>query len=113
MRVINKTKNIILAEDAVIADTAFSRLRGLLGKEDLPSGRALIIKPCSSIHTFFMRFAIDAIFVSRSYRILKCYHNLRPWRLSRLFFSAGFCVELPAGCLLSKNTQENDLIEIA
>ncbi len=71
VKIINKTKNTILAEEAYIADTVFSRVKGLLGKQSLDEGSALIIKPCNSIHTFFMRFPIDVFFVDRNNKIVK------------------------------------------
>ena len=63
-----------------IADTPLSRLRGLLGRAGLEAGEALLIRPTWSVHTFFMRFPIDVVFVDRDLRILAVKPNLRPWR---------------------------------
>ena len=112
LKVTNQTRSRLLAEEAVIAATPFSRLRGLLGKANLASGSGLILKPCNSIHTLFMRFAIDAAFVDRQNRIIKIYSQLKPWRLSAIFFNSALCLELPAGTLSATQTEEGDQIQI-
>src|SRR3989338_6279649 len=63
MRIINKTKNTVIAEQAAMADTVLSLLKGLLGRDSINPGEALIITQCRSIHMFFMKFGIDVIFV--------------------------------------------------
>ena len=75
-----------------------SRRRGLLGREALSEGTALIIAPCSAIHTLFMRFAIDVIFAARDGTVLKTCSALSPWRI-RLAFGAFAVIELPAGTI--------------
>ncbi|HLD40830.1 MAG TPA: DUF192 domain-containing protein, partial [Candidatus Omnitrophota bacterium] len=84
-RVINLTKNTVVAQNAGIADNLFSRMRGLLGRKSLNLQEGLILRPCNSIHTFFMRFPIDVVFLDRYDLIIKVYHSLSPWRLSRTF----------------------------
>jgi uncharacterized protein len=70
----------IVCERCVLADTALVRMRGLLGRRSLPSGDGILLRPASSVHTAFMRFAIDAVFLDRDLRVLKVASNLRPWR---------------------------------
>lgn len=84
---------------ATTIESAFdsaSRRRGLLGRSHLPDGSALVIAPCSAVHTCFMRMAIDVVFVSRQGRILKVYEALAAWRIG---FAVGAfaAIELPAG----------------
>ena len=62
-----------------VADSFFTRLRGLMGRKSLADGQGLLIAPCSSIHMCFMRFAIDAVYIDRDYEILKIVSGLRPW----------------------------------
>ena len=62
-----------------VADSFCTRLRGLMGRKSLEEGHGLLIAPCSSIHMCFMRFAIDAVYISRDYEILKIVSGLRPW----------------------------------
>ena len=72
----------VLASAVEVAGTSDTRRRGLLGRDSLDPSAALIIAPCSAIHTFFMRFVIDAVFVDRTGRVLKVVHRLKPWRIA-------------------------------
>ncbi len=112
MKIVNKTKNIILADETIIADSPFKRMQGLLGKKGLKAGEALIIKPCNSIHTFFMRFAIDVLFVNKDNRIVKAISGLRPFRLTGIYYHSVFAVELTAGIIRSTATCPGDLLSI-
>jgi uncharacterized membrane protein (UPF0127 family) len=99
---------------AISIETAFdspSRRRGLLGRVDFPRGAALIIAPCGSIHMFFMRFAIDVIFVARDGRILKACSNVRPWRIAGAW-GAFAAIELPAGTVDRTGARRGDYLEI-
>jgi hypothetical protein len=66
---------------ARVARTFWQRLRGLIGLKGLKPGEGLLIERCSSIHTCFMRFAIDATFLDASFRVVRKVENIRPWRL--------------------------------
>ena len=112
LKILNLTRSSHLAEKAVIADNLFSRLKGLLKTASLGAGEGMLLKPCNSIHTFFMRFPIDVAFVDRENQIIKIYHSLKPWRISGVFFNALYCLELPAGTLVSTHTQEGDFVQI-
>jgi uncharacterized membrane protein (UPF0127 family) len=112
MKIINKTKNTVLAEDAVAADTVFSRLKGLLGRKAFIKGEALIITPCNSIHTFFMRFPIDVLFVDKNNKIVKVLAQLSPFRFSKLYWKSKTVVELPSGKINSTQTQYGDSLQL-
>lgn len=113
VKIINESKNIILAERAEIADTFWLRLKGLLGRKQLELKAGLILNPCNSIHTFFMRFPIDAAFIDSKNRIVKAYHSLPAWRASGMFLNSSLCIELPAGTLLTSGTETGDYIQIS
>lgn len=66
---------------ARVARTFAERAKGLIGSDALPPGEGLLILKCNCIHTFFMRFAIDAVFLDESDNIVKTVRNIRPWRL--------------------------------
>ena len=66
---------------AEVARSFMERLKGLIGRRGLPPGRGLLILRCNAIHTFFMRFAIDATFLDRDDNVVKVVRNIRPWRL--------------------------------
>jgi len=113
VRIINKTKNTVLAQKASFADTPFKRMKGLLARKELEPAEGLILKPCQSIHTFFMRFAIDVVFVDRDNRIIKTISGLKPWRLSSICFPAQSCIELPEGTIASSLSSPGDFLSFS
>ncbi|MCA1829637.1 MAG: DUF192 domain-containing protein [Myxococcales bacterium] len=108
MKLVNRRNAAVLAESVERATTVFARLRGLLGRDSL-SG-ALVIEPCTSIHTFFMKFAIDAAFLTAEGRVIRAISAIRPWRATRIYLSAAKVVELPAGTLERTRTTEGDVL---
>jgi uncharacterized membrane protein (UPF0127 family) len=77
---IRREDGSIVCERCVLADTALVRMRGLLGRRQLPNGDGILLRPASSVHMAFMRFAIDAVFLDKELRVLKIASHLRPWR---------------------------------
>lgn len=112
MHIINRTRGSALAREAVIAGTWIARLKGLLGKEGLIVGEGLVLSPCNAIHTCFMRFAIDAVFINEYGRVLKVYEALGPFRFPARVKEAFRVVELPAGTLKQSGTEVGDVLEI-
>jgi uncharacterized membrane protein (UPF0127 family) len=88
-----------------------ARRRGLLGRAELSWGAALAIAPCSSVHTCFMRFPIDVVFVRASGEVLRVAHDVRPWRV-RLAWGAHAVVELPAGTARSVGLRAGDVLDL-
>jgi uncharacterized membrane protein (UPF0127 family) len=86
----------IVCERCEVADTVIARARGLLGRKNLPSGAGLLIRPSFSIHTLFMRFPIDAVFIDRSGSVVDVVRRLKPWRAATRL-RARAVLELPAG----------------
>jgi uncharacterized membrane protein (UPF0127 family) len=113
MKIINITRNIVLADNAVMADTALTRLRGLLGRKGLKEGEALVIRPSNSIHMFFMRFAIDALFVDRYNKVVGVCNKMQPWSVSPVFWKSFYVVELAAGVIDAIGTGAGDEIELS
>lgn len=99
----------MLVPDLEIARTSWSRFVGLMGRAELPSGTGLWIEPCNSIHMFFMRFAIDVLFLDRAGRVKRVMLRLKPWRVSPIVFGARTTVELPAGTLVDRSVQGHTL----
>jgi uncharacterized membrane protein (UPF0127 family) len=110
MRIVNTTRQTVLAERAWATETAGQRMKGLLGRDGLEPGQALYISPCTSIHSFFMRFVFDAAFIARSGEVLHLIHRMRPWRMSKIVPSAAGVIELPAGVLEQTGTARADQI---
>ncbi|HHX77395.1 MAG TPA: DUF192 domain-containing protein [Firmicutes bacterium] len=96
MKVLQENGTALL-EEAEIADTFLTRLKGLLCRKGLPAGRGLLIKPCRSVHTFGMAFPIDVAFVDRDSRICHLVENMLPGRVSRHVREAVYVLEAPAG----------------
>lgn len=100
-------KDEVILENIKFADTFFNRLIGLMGKSKLNSDEGLIIRPCNSIHTFFMKFNIDVVFVDSDFIIVDVYLDLAPWKISKIYGNAEFVIEGKAGSLakLKKGNQ--------
>lgn len=98
-KVRNRTQDQWIAEHVEKAESFSSRLVGLLGRDQLAHGQGLWIDRCNCIHTFFMKFAIDAIFLSRELRVVKTLRDIAPFRISPWVFGARTVLELPAGTL--------------
>jgi len=111
-KIINKTKKIVLAEKAEIANNPWTRMRGLLGRDGLAEGEGLIIRPCNSIHTFFMKFSIDVIFLDKNMKIIKISNSLKSWRFFESLINGMIAIELPEGMLNKTDTKVDDFIEI-
>ncbi len=111
-RVVNLTRNIVLASSLEVADTAGTRRKGLLGRKALSSDGGLWIVPCESVHTFFMRFAIDIVYLDRNKRVKKLRRAMAPWRIS-VCLSAHSVLELPPGIISKSRTRCGDRLEFS
>jgi hypothetical protein len=103
----NHTRDTILADAADLADTSAKRRTGLLKHERLNPGEGLWIVPCESVHTFFMKFPIDLVYLDKQRKVRKIRHRVPAWRLS-VCLSAHSILELPAGTLDRTGTQVGD-----
>jgi uncharacterized protein len=86
----------VVCERCLLAETPLARLRGLLGSSGLSSGEGLLLRPAGSVHTAFMKFTIDVVFLDRDLRVLKVAPELVPWRTAGCR-GARAVLELPAG----------------
>jgi uncharacterized protein len=110
MKISNQSKNTILASNAILAATPWLRMKGLLGRKIVGPSEALVLKPCNSIHTLFMRFSIDVIFVDQAFKVVAAIAGLKPYRLSKIYFSARCAIELPTGVIASSRTSVGDTL---
>ena len=111
MKLINATKGDVISADLEIAERFFQKMKGLLGRKGFADGSALLIRSCSSIHMFFMRFAIDAVFVDKRMTVMKVCPDLKPWRLAGSF-GADAVVELPEGAARRHNIEKGDQLRM-
>lgn len=110
-RLENERNGRVLATDVVPAFDSASRRTGLLKHDSMPEGSALVIAPTNAIHTFFMRFAIDVVFVARDGTAVSLRHDLKPWRMAATW--RGFAViELPSGVLARSETLTGDRLRL-
>ena len=108
MRILNSSQKTVIAQNASLADTPLSRLQGLLGRKDFPTGEALVITQCRSIHMMFMHFAIDVIFADKEKRVVGVVKDIRPFSLSPYFWRAFYAIELPVGTIALSKTCVGD-----
>ena len=94
----NSRSGAVLASSVELAMTSAERRKGLLGRDAMMPGSALIITRCAAVHTFWMRFPIDVAFVDSSGIVKKVVEDLGPWRMAGTFF-ASTAIEFPAGTL--------------
>lgn len=112
MKLLNRSKNIQVASEVEVASTYMSRLIGLLGRSGLPQGRALWITKGNSIHTWFMRFPIDVVFVDEKMKVSAVHENLGAWKMTSPFLKAQSVFELPAGTLKSNPVELGDELHV-
>src|ERR1039458_3635554 len=107
----NQTRNTVLADAAEVADTSEKRRTGLLKHDRLDPGQGLWIVPSESVHSFFMKFAIDLVYLDRNKKVRKVRHRMVPWRMSACL-TAHSILELPAGVVAASGTEAGDQLEI-
>jgi uncharacterized membrane protein (UPF0127 family) len=110
MKVQIKLKDKVLFSEIMIADNPVSRVIGLMFKR-APTGDGLLLEPCNSIHTFFMRYSLDIVFMNSSNQVVKIIRNLKPWRMTFVYFKAKKTLEVPAG-KLPLDIKEGDILEV-
>lgn len=93
-------------------ENALERMCGLLPRRSLGDDEALWIHPCTSIHTFFMRFAIDAAFLDRSGQVIALYEKLPPWRHTWIHLRAAGVLEVPAGSFARMGIRKGDRLDL-
>ena len=111
MRIFNQTRNTSLVSHGRVADTFWRRLKGLLGSAPLKHGEALILVGEKSIHTLFMGFPIDVIYVDKTYKVLRTDQNMVPFRLGPLMRRSAYILETPVGTIERTATQAGDQLE--
>ncbi|KNZ70088.1 hypothetical protein Tfer_1229 [Thermincola ferriacetica] len=112
MYIVNTSAGMVLANKVKVADKWLTRLIGLLNRKNFFAGEALLIKPCKGVHTCFMRFSIDVLFLDMNNAIIGIYKNLPPFRCTKVFSRAFQVIELPAGTVEKTGTKLGDNITI-
>lgn len=113
MQLQNKTKNITLMTDVIISNNFFTRLKGLLGKSELPDGQCMIITPCKSIHTFFMKYPIDVVFIDKNYRVIEIIKNMAPGHTSSYVKNVWSVIEMAVDKSLESKIVVGDQLQVS
>jgi uncharacterized protein len=111
----NRTRNAYLATHLSVAETHWSRLRGLMCRDAacFPAGDALWIVPSRGVHTLAMKFPIDVLYLDTNKLVVHVEQNLKPWRVARVSLRTASVLEFPGNTLASSGTAVGDEIEIA
>jgi len=110
-RVRNVTRATSIGDAIETAETSAQRRTGLLKHGKLEEGAGLWIVPCEAVHTFFMKFALDLIYLDRKHRVRGIRREVGPWRFS-MCLPAHSVLELPSGTIDRTNTQKGDQLEL-
>src|SRR5215471_9960611 len=112
LRLVHPRSGRVLAARLRVPRSSFGRGLGLMFRRELPEGEGMWISPCSGIHMFFMRFAIDAVFLDRRLRVVRVRAGLRPWRVVPFVLRARSVVELPAGTVAGLELERGEPLVI-
>ncbi len=111
-RIVNETRGTVVAEDVQVADGFWARFWGLMGRKSLPEGGGLLLRPSSSIHTAFMRFPIDVVFLDRELRVVKVVPEMKSFRVAVAFGGARSALELNAGAAAKAQMEADDKLAL-
>lgn len=112
LAILNQTRGATVADRVEIAASFWSRGKGLIGRRSLPDGFGLVIRPCGSIHMFFMSIPLDVLHLDKHGRVVKILDGIKPWRPGPIVPRSKWVVELPAGAVARSGTQVGDMIEL-
>lgn len=112
MKIYHRVTGQCIAQQVTLANTFFKRLRGLMFRRNLADAEALWLRPCNGVHTFWMFFAIDVIFLDQQLRIVKLVENMRPFRMTSPKLDARSVVEMPAHTITRASLKVGDQLEI-
>lgn len=114
-QLLNQSKHTVLASEVELADTSWSRMKGLLGQTSasFTAGKGLWITPSQGVHTIGMKIPIDVVYLDKGHRVIYLSHSLPPFRIAAIKLKARSVVELPAGTLAQTQTSVGDVLEIS
>jgi uncharacterized membrane protein (UPF0127 family) len=113
MIIFNDTKQVVLAKKARLARTFYQRFSGWMGRPAVGEEEALVLLPCQAIHTCFLKFPLDVVFVAADGRVMFTLADLRPFRFSPFVRHSRLVIELPAGRLKQTGTGPGDRLVFA
>lgn len=111
MALVNETTGLLVAASVKRATTFWQRLKGLMFTKTLPEGSALYLSPCRSIHTYFMKYPIDVVYLSENHEVLAFEHQLHPNKLGQMQKGTKIVLELPVGTIEASGTKVGHIIK--
>lgn len=108
--ILKDAKGEIICHKMIVASRMIDRMKGLMFTETMPDCDGFLIAPCTSIHTFFMLFKLDVLFLDRNFLVIKSVYDLSPWRMTWFYFRAYQTLEMKAGTM-KKNIKAGDKLE--
>lgn len=108
----NATRGAALARRVMLADTWWTRLRGMMGRPEPAADEGMLLVPCRSVHMYWMKYPLDVAFLAPDGRIVATYHGLAPSRRSKRHGDANRALELKAGTLAAKRAEVGDRLEL-
>jgi uncharacterized protein len=112
LRIDNVSRDVNLVQQGTLADTFWTRLKGLMGVRCLAAGEGLLIRPSQQVHTHFMRMPVDVLYVNGDDQIMDVDIHLRPWRVGRPRWNAHYVVEVPSGTIAQTQSRVGDQLKI-
>jgi uncharacterized membrane protein (UPF0127 family) len=112
VRLVNESRGSELGKRVEVADNFWTRFRGLMLRGGLEPDGGLVIEPCSSIHTMWMRFPIDVLYMDKEHRVVRADAAMPPWRIGPLRPGSHYVIELPAGTIAASGTQPGDTLRL-
>lgn len=113
MRAINRTNGGVLMDNGSMATSLWARTVGLMGRSGLPEGSGLVLVGDNAIHTFFMRFPIDVLFLDQQGAVLHKVEQMPPWRISPIVWGARYILELPPKTISRTGSELGHIISLA
>lgn len=108
MRIVNRTRNTLLGTRVAPAATFWNRLRGYIARPRPKQGEGILLIPCDAIHTWWMTFDLDVLFLDDRGRVLDLVRSLRPWKRTRKVAGARYVLEVPEGTIDASGTRVGD-----
>lgn len=100
----------VICNKMIIANRIFDRMKGLMFSEKMPDCDGFLIAPCNSIHTFFMLYKLDVLFLDKNFGVVKALYDLSPWRMTWIYFKSHQVLEMKAGTM-KKNIKSGEKLE--
>jgi len=112
VKITNLKNNQIIGQNINEAIQLYDRSKGLMFSSDMKGFDGLLIRSCNSVHTCFMQYSIDLIFIDKQDRVVKCIEHKQPWRMTLFYFKASSTLEVPIGTIKRANITEGDHLRI-